>query len=106
MKRPLTKRKAKVAPAVDRDRTSRALTTTSAQSWRLASNPRAPGHRRRTGGLQRYFTINAVAETLDVCTRTVRRWIANGNLVAHRVGGVVRIAEDDLGAFLAQHREG
>lgn len=37
-------------------------------------------------------------------TRTVRRWIEAGDLVVHRVGGVVRIAEGDLRAFLALHR--
>jgi len=53
-----------------------------------------------------FFTIAEVAERLHVATRTVRRWIKAGDLVVHRVGGVVRIAEDDLRAFLAVHREG
>jgi excisionase family DNA binding protein len=47
--------------------------------------------------------INAVAEALDVSPRTVRRWIANGDLIATRVYGVVRISEDDL--RVALHRE-
>ena len=38
--------------------------------------------------------------------RTIRRWIANGDLIVHRVDGVVRIAESDLRTFLALHREG
>jgi excisionase family DNA binding protein len=29
-----------------------------------------------------------VAEALDVSPRTVRRWIANGDLIVHRVGRV------------------
>jgi excisionase family DNA binding protein len=65
------------------------------------------GGRRRSGsGLPKYHTIKAVAEALDVSPRTVRRWIANGDLIVHRVDGVVRIAESDLRAFLALHREG
>jgi excisionase family DNA binding protein len=52
-----------------------------------------------------FFTIAEVSERLDVSTRTVRRWIESGDLVAHRFGGVVRIAEGDLHAFLAAHRE-
>jgi hypothetical protein len=36
----------------------------------------------------------------------VRRWIDAGDLVVHRVGAIVRIAEPDLRAFLALHREG
>jgi excisionase family DNA binding protein len=60
---------------------------------------------RRGSGLPKFYAIKTVAETLEVSTRTVRRWIARGDLVAHRVNGVVRIAEADLRAFLAQHRE-
>jgi excisionase family DNA binding protein len=54
----------------------------------------------------KFFTIPEVAECLNVSTRTVRRWIAKGMLVAHRFDGIVRIAERDLRAFLGQHREG
>ena len=54
----------------------------------------------------KFFTIAEVADRLDVATRTVRRWIKAGELVAYRVGGIVRIAEGDLRAFLAIHREG
>ena len=65
----------------------------------------ADRRRHRGSGLPKYHSINAVAEALDVAPRTVRRWIANGDLVVHRVGGVVRVAEGDLRAFLALHRE-
>ena len=53
----------------------------------------------------KFFTIPEVAERLDVTTRTDRRWIKRGELVAHRFGGVVRIAEADLRAFFSQHRD-
>lgn len=66
----------------------------------------ADGRRRRTSGLPQYYAIKTVAEALDVSARTIRRWIANGDLTVHRVDGVVRIAEGDLRAFLAVHREG
>ena len=39
----------------------------------------------RSGGLPKYYAIKAVAEALDVSARTVRRWIANGDLIVHRV---------------------
>jgi excisionase family DNA binding protein len=52
----------------------------------------------------RFFTVSAVAEQLDVATRTVRRWIDQGDLAAYKVGGVIRISELDLRAFLASHR--
>jgi excisionase family DNA binding protein len=54
----------------------------------------------------KFFTIAEIAERLHVAARTVRRWIAAGDLVVHRVGSVVRISERDLRAFLALHREG
>ena len=44
----------------------------------------------------RFFTIAEVAEIVEVTTRTVRRWIRSGDLVAHRFGGVVRISEDEI----------
>jgi excisionase family DNA binding protein len=57
------------------------------------------------GGLPKFYTVERVAEALEVSTRTVRRWIASGELPAHRLGGVVRIAEADLKAFLALRRD-
>ena len=62
--------------------------------------------RRQRGNQIKFFTIAEVAESLCVATRTVRRWIKAGDLIAHQIGGVVRIAESDLRAFLALHREG
>jgi excisionase family DNA binding protein len=61
--------------------------------------------RRQRGGLPKLHTIKAVAEALDVSSRTVRRWIESGDLAVHRVDSVVRVAEDDLRAFLALHRQ-
>ncbi len=69
----------------------------------------ALGHvrgRRHSDDQFKFFTIAEVAERLHVATRTVRRWIKANDLVVHRVGGVVRIAERDLRSFLALHREG
>jgi excisionase family DNA binding protein len=54
--------------------------------------------------LRKLFTIEEIAECLGVCTRTVRRWIKKGLLVAHRFNGLVRIPEADFQAFLVAHR--
>ena len=51
-----------------------------------------------------FYTIAEVAELLDVCTRTVRRWIDDQLLIKHEFGATVRIAESDLKAFIAEHR--
>ena len=45
-----------------------------------------------------------VAERCGVSLRTVRRWIAAGDLVEHRLGRLVRVAEADLERFLEAHR--
>ena len=51
-----------------------------------------------------FSTLREVAARLDVSSRTVSRWIASGELIAHRFGRSVRIADDDLRAFLARRR--
>jgi excisionase family DNA binding protein len=70
---------------------------------RLAA-PSRPGVGRRAEHL-RFFTLNEVAERLSVSSRTVRRWIKAGALPVHRIGGLVRISDADLAAFLALRRE-
>jgi excisionase family DNA binding protein len=52
---------------------------------------------------QQFFTIRAIAERLDVSSRTVHRWIKNNELVVHRIKRCVRISESNLKTFLAAH---
>jgi excisionase family DNA binding protein len=52
----------------------------------------------------KFYTIGQIAEAVEASTRTVRRWIAEGLLVAHRINGLVRVSEADFLAFLAAHR--
>jgi excisionase family DNA binding protein len=50
-----------------------------------------------------YFTFEEVAEKLKVSTRSVKRWVAEGNLRVIRLSaqrGSVRIAGSDLREFL------
>jgi excisionase family DNA binding protein len=79
--------------------------TSSDSDTEAAAFGHVRGRRYRDNQIK-FFTIAEVAERLNVATRTVRRWIKADDLVVHRVGGVVRIAEGDLRAFLALHREG
>jgi excisionase family DNA binding protein len=53
---------------------------------------------------QMFHTIEAVAGLLAVSTRTVHRSIRRNELAAHKFGRAVRIADSDLGAFIAQRR--
>jgi excisionase family DNA binding protein len=54
--------------------------------------------------VSRFFTVSQIAELLSVSTRSVRRWIAAGELLAHKFGRRVRIADVDLHGFLHRHR--
>ena len=60
---------------------------------------------RPTKNVDEIYTIKQIAQLVEVSTRTVRRWIKNGLLIAHRVNGLVRISEGDFQAFLATHRD-
>lgn len=53
----------------------------------------------------RFFNVGDIALQLNVSPRTVHRWIANHQLVVHRIGRAVRVSEADLKAFLAIHRD-
>jgi excisionase family DNA binding protein len=72
----------------------------------IPSGAFSSGRRRTSPGLPKHYTIDAVAEALDVSSRTVRRWIANGDLIVHRFDGLVRVEDRDLRSFLGLHREG
>jgi excisionase family DNA binding protein len=52
------------------------------------------------------FTIKQTAKQINVSSKTIRRWIDTGDLVAHRIGHQFRISEPDLQIFIRLHREG
>jgi excisionase family DNA binding protein len=47
------------------------------------------------------FQIAEVARRLSVSTKSVRRWIASGELAAVRLGRSVRISQPELACFVA-----
>jgi excisionase family DNA binding protein len=53
----------------------------------------------------KFFTIGQIAECTESSERSVRRWIKDKRLIAHRINGLVRISEADFQAFLAAHRD-
>jgi len=53
--------------------------------------------------VDRFFTLAEVRQKLGVSRSTLWRWIAERGLLAVRIGGVTRIRERDLEAFLARH---
>lgn len=62
-------------------------------------------NRSATTGSTRLHTITDVADHLQVSSKTVRRWIDAGDLVAHRFGRQLRISEADLQTFIRSRRE-
>ena len=54
--------------------------------------------------LPRLLSIPHIAKHLGVCTKTVRRLIQSGELLATRVGRAIRVTETDLDAYLARGR--
>jgi excisionase family DNA binding protein len=52
----------------------------------------------------KFFTIAQIAECLAASERSVRRWIKNGLLIAHKINGLVRISEADFQTFLETYR--
>jgi excisionase family DNA binding protein len=50
--------------------------------------------------MTRFYTIAQVADLLVVSTRSVRRWVARGELLAHKFGRQIRISELNLRAFV------
>jgi len=52
----------------------------------------------------RFYTVAQISELLGVSTRSVRRWIAAEELLAHKFHSQVRVAEIDLLAFLQRHQ--
>jgi excisionase family DNA binding protein len=51
-----------------------------------------------------FVAIADVAARLDVCERTVRRWIKARALPVHRIGGLVRVSEASTRSFGSQTR--
>jgi excisionase family DNA binding protein len=50
--------------------------------------------------MTRFYTVAEVADLLAISTRSVRRWIAAGELLVHKFGRRVRISEIDLRVFV------
>jgi excisionase family DNA binding protein len=83
--------------------TSRTSSSPRSPTSRAASGTRGTGIRGRP--LTRLRKIDETAELLNVSPRTVRRLIESGALPVRRFQGrVVRIADEDLAAFLAASR--
>ncbi len=52
-----------------------------------------------------FRSVAGTAEYCDVSEKTVRRWIAAGDLPVHRFGRALRISEKDLEMFIRTRRD-
>ena len=50
-------------------------------------------------GPKHFFTLADLAKRYDVNTRTIRRWVIAGELIAHRFGRQLRVSVEDLKTF-------
>ena len=81
-------------------------TTPASQERDAAPKHRATPPRPATAArLPCLLAVSEVAELLQVSSKTVRRWIARQELRTHRLGRQLRMAEEDLAAFLGQRRK-
>jgi len=53
---------------------------------------------------ERVYTVEEVAKQLRVNPRTVRSWIASGELIALDVGREYRISQTDLNTFIEKRK--
>lgn len=53
--------------------------------------------------LPHFLSVKQVKDQFGVSAKTVRRWIERGELHVHRLGRQLRVSEDDINAFIAQH---
>ena len=84
----------------------RAHTSPPSREREAAPRRRAPPPRPVTAArLPRLLAVTDVAQLLQVSSKTVRRWIERRELRTHRLGRQLRVAEEDLAAFLGQRRK-
>lgn len=58
----------------------------------------------RPASARKYHRIEWIAQVLDVSPRTVRRWIDCGLLEAVKIGGAVRVSDEELQRLLTMSR--
>jgi excisionase family DNA binding protein len=54
--------------------------------------------------LAQMLTLTQFAGRCAVSVKTTRRWVDDGQLPAYRLGGQIRIAEEDAFTFIAMRR--
>lgn len=55
--------------------------------------------------MKEFFSVQEVANLLDISHSGVLYHIRSGKLIAHQVGKIYIISKEDFGDFLKKHRE-
>lgn len=50
--------------------------------------------------MQQYYSLKDIAEKLGVNERTIYRHVREGRISHNRIGGLIRVSENDLAKFL------
>lgn len=53
----------------------------------------------------KFYTINQVAEILDMHHKTIRNFISDGKLRANKIGKQWRVSDDDLNSFMKNNKD-
>jgi excisionase family DNA binding protein len=82
------------------------ITSTTVARQMTAAPRRSPGSAKLNTSnpasrLRRMLSIREAAEFFLVSDKTVRRWIASGELHAHKLGRQWRLAPEEIERFLA-----
>jgi excisionase family DNA binding protein len=52
----------------------------------------------------RMFTVNEIADELQLSTKSIRRLIQSGDLQAHQFGDAIRVSPEDLESYRHRRR--
>ena len=55
--------------------------------------------------IPKLHSLNVVADRLGLSPRSVRRLIDDGTLPSFKIGGAIRLSDDDLVALIARSRQ-
>jgi excisionase family DNA binding protein len=72
----------------------------------ITTIPRRPHGDEGTHLDERWFTVEQIAQQIQVSEQTVRRWLRDGSLRGHTFGGKAgwRVKESDLNTYLETRR--
>jgi excisionase family DNA binding protein len=53
---------------------------------------------------RRLLSVDDIATAMAISPKTVRRMIARGELISHRIGKLIRVSDEDLATYLKLSR--